>query len=186
MLIRDCCLFCSFLTTSIVGIFWCRNRMPQHHHEPNLDPSLVPKVEFHHLVKRYNRRSDAEPALNDFNLTLYQDQITSLIGHNGAFRNGLVALFLSFRVVSSLFRLFRLVFFFRRRSRKIDLRGVANGDARTHVWRLHHRRQIDCTRNACGPSLRRFLPSGQYSVRSTDCARSHLHLHANQRKICFG
>ena len=76
--------------------FWfvvVSQRVREYDHEPNLDPSLVPKVEFRHLVKRYGRRKDADPALNDLNLTLYQDQITSLIGHNGRYNRAPIAIF---------------------------------------------------------------------------------------------
>ena len=46
------------------------------------DPSLKARVEIQHLTKRY--KSSEFPALNDLDLTLYESQITALLGHNGA------------------------------------------------------------------------------------------------------
>lgn len=48
------------------------------------DPSWVPRVVIDDLVKRYNRKPSTPPAVNHLNLTLYESQITCLLGHNGA------------------------------------------------------------------------------------------------------
>lgn len=49
-----------------------------------LDPSLVPRVRISHLVKQYSNSRDKPPAVNDLTLTMYESQITCLLGHNGA------------------------------------------------------------------------------------------------------
>lgn len=56
----------------------------QFEHEPNVDPTRVAMVEFLNIEKRYGKGKGASvPALRNFSLTLYQDQITSLVGPNG-------------------------------------------------------------------------------------------------------
>lgn len=61
-----------------------RHSIRQFEHEPNLDPTRVAMVELRSVEKRYCIRKGASvPALVDFSLTLYQDQITTLIGPNG-------------------------------------------------------------------------------------------------------
>lgn len=45
------------------------------------DPHLIPRIVTKSLVKRYNKAADA--AVNHLNLTLYESQITTLLGHNG-------------------------------------------------------------------------------------------------------
>lgn len=52
--------------------------------EPVTDPAWIPRVEIQDLVKRYNKNLAAPPAVNHLNLTLYESQITCLLGHNGA------------------------------------------------------------------------------------------------------
>ena len=47
------------------------------------DDSLTPQVFIQHLVKDYNTKGQ-KPAVNDLNLTMYESQITCLLGHNGA------------------------------------------------------------------------------------------------------
>lgn len=47
-----------------------------------VDESLVPKVRIQNLVKAYKK--GLQPAVNNLNLSLYEDQITCLLGHNGA------------------------------------------------------------------------------------------------------
>lgn len=51
--------------------------------EPVTDPALVPKVFINDLVKVYNKKQ-VKPSVNHLNLTLYESQITALLGHNGA------------------------------------------------------------------------------------------------------
>lgn len=53
-------------------------------YETVTDPSWVPRVVIDDLVKRYNRKPGTPPAVNHLNLTLYESQITCLLGHNGA------------------------------------------------------------------------------------------------------
>lgn len=45
------------------------------------DQSLIPRVIVKDLVKKYNKNAD--PAVNHLSLTLYESQITTLLGHNG-------------------------------------------------------------------------------------------------------
>ena len=47
-----------------------------------VDDSLVPKVQIKNLVKVYKK--GLKPAVNNLSLSLYEDQITCLLGHNGA------------------------------------------------------------------------------------------------------
>mmetsp|Transcript_4477 Transcript_4477/g.10555 ORF Transcript_4477/g.10555 Transcript_4477/m.10555 type:complete len:2546 (+) Transcript_4477:319-7956(+) len=49
------------------------------------DTSLLPKVQIRGLVKQYFKGKTAfPPAVDGLNLTMYESQITSLLGHNGA------------------------------------------------------------------------------------------------------
>lgn len=57
-----------------------------------MDPSLIPKVEIHNLVKCYNKKSGNRPAVNNFSFTFYQDQITALIGCNGSGKSTVIGL----------------------------------------------------------------------------------------------
>jgi ABC-type multidrug transport system fused ATPase/permease subunit len=52
--------------------------------EPMVDSTLIPRVDIQDLVKRYNKNPDVPAAVNHLNLTLYESQITCLLGHNGA------------------------------------------------------------------------------------------------------
>ena len=45
------------------------------------DLALVPTVVMENLVKKYSKKADA--AVDHLNLTLYESQITTLLGHNG-------------------------------------------------------------------------------------------------------
>jgi ABC-type lipopolysaccharide export system ATPase subunit len=49
-----------------------------------VDSTLIPRVDIQDLVKRYNKNPDVPAAVNHLNLTLYESQITCLLGHNGA------------------------------------------------------------------------------------------------------
>jgi ATP-binding cassette, subfamily A (ABC1), member 3 len=53
--------------------------------EPVNDPALVPRVIINNLVKRYNKKQ-VKPSVNHLNLTLYESQITALLGHNGEYK----------------------------------------------------------------------------------------------------
>lgn len=53
-------------------------------YESVTDPSWVPRVVIDDLVKRYKKKPDVPPAVDHLNLTLYESQITCLLGHNGA------------------------------------------------------------------------------------------------------
>jgi len=55
------------------------------------DPSLIPRVSIHNLVKRYKKGKDASPAVDNLNLTLYESQITCLLGHNGAGKSSTIS-----------------------------------------------------------------------------------------------
>jgi ABC-type multidrug transport system ATPase subunit len=58
-----------------------------------MDPSLKPRVRFQNIVKKYyRRRKDIPMAVNDLCLTLYEDQITALLGHNGAGKSTLIGI----------------------------------------------------------------------------------------------
>lgn len=46
------------------------------------DPALIPRVFINDLVKVYNKKQ-VKPSVNHLNLTLYESQITALLGHNG-------------------------------------------------------------------------------------------------------
>lgn len=59
--------------------------------EPVNDPALLPRVFINDLVKRYGKK-DTKPAVNRLNLTLYESQITALLGHNGAGKTSTVSL----------------------------------------------------------------------------------------------
>jgi hypothetical protein len=50
--------------------------------EPVNDPALIPRVFVHDLVKMYSKKQP-KPSVNHLNLTLYESQITALLGHNG-------------------------------------------------------------------------------------------------------
>ena len=67
----------------VFAFLCCNSSIRQFEHEPNMDPSLHAMVEFRNLDKRYRKGNKNVPALSGLNLTLYQNQITSLIGHNG-------------------------------------------------------------------------------------------------------
>ena len=60
--------------------------------EPVMDASLVPRVIIHDLVKKYNTKRDTPPAVNNLNLTLYESQITCLLGHNGAGKTSTISI----------------------------------------------------------------------------------------------
>ena len=60
--------------------------------EPVMDVSLVPRVSIHGLVKKYNKKDDTPPAVNNLNLTLYESQITCLLGHNGAGKTSTISI----------------------------------------------------------------------------------------------
>ena len=55
------------------------------------DPALIPRVFINDLVKRYNNKAP-KPAINHLNLTLYESQITGLLGHNGAGKTSTVSI----------------------------------------------------------------------------------------------
>jgi ATP-binding cassette, subfamily A (ABC1), member 3 len=74
------------------GLFSIINSEGQHNHEPNTDPSLIPRVEIRKLVKLYNKKSGNRPAVNNLSFTLYQDQITALLGSNGAGKSTIIGL----------------------------------------------------------------------------------------------
>jgi len=57
--------------------------------EPD-DPSLVPRVCIHNLVKKYSMKRDVSPAVNNLNLNFYESQITCLLGHNGAGKTSVI------------------------------------------------------------------------------------------------
>lgn len=49
------------------------------------DEDFTPKVFIENLLKQYKKRGPASaPAVDHLNLTLYENQITALLGHNGA------------------------------------------------------------------------------------------------------
>ncbi|CAJ1947143.1 unnamed protein product [Cylindrotheca closterium] len=53
--------------------------------EPVNDTNLIPKVQIRGLVKQYFKGKTAfPPAVDGLNLTMYESQITALLGHNGA------------------------------------------------------------------------------------------------------
>jgi len=53
--------------------------------EPVKDTNLLPKVQIRGLVKQYSKGKTAfPPAVDGLNLTMYESQITALLGHNGA------------------------------------------------------------------------------------------------------
>eukprot|EP00546_Thalassionema_frauenfeldii_P021997 CAMPEP_0178898090 /NCGR_PEP_ID=MMETSP0786-20121207/2129_1 /TAXON_ID=186022 /ORGANISM="Thalassionema frauenfeldii, Strain CCMP 1798" /LENGTH=2244 /DNA_ID=CAMNT_0020568753 /DNA_START=187 /DNA_END=6921 /DNA_ORIENTATION=+ len=54
----------------------------QDNFEPVIDDTLTPTVFIRNLSKSYNKK--AKPAVHDLTLTLYESQITCLLGHNGA------------------------------------------------------------------------------------------------------
>jgi ABC-type multidrug transport system ATPase subunit len=60
--------------------------------EPVTDPLLVARVSIHALVKRYSRKHDDPPAVNNLNLTMYESQITCLLGHNGAGKTSTISM----------------------------------------------------------------------------------------------
>lgn len=60
-------------------------------YEPVTDSSWVPRVVIDDLVKRYNKKPDVPPAVDHLNLTLYESQITCLLGHNGAGKTSTIA-----------------------------------------------------------------------------------------------
>lgn len=53
------------------------------------DEALLPKVYIKNLTKQYNKK--AKPAVNNLDLTLYESQITALLGHNGAGKTSTVS-----------------------------------------------------------------------------------------------
>ena len=55
------------------------------------DHSFVPKVIVSDVVKQYKKRSIYPPAVNHLNLTLYESQISCLLGHNGAGKSSTVS-----------------------------------------------------------------------------------------------
>jgi len=55
------------------------------------DPSMAPKVRIKGLVKRYNTKQDVPAAVNDLNLSMYESQITCLLGHNGAGKSSTIS-----------------------------------------------------------------------------------------------
>jgi ABC-type polysaccharide/polyol phosphate transport system ATPase subunit len=63
-------------------IIWVCNRLDI---ECVADVHLIPRVDISNLVKQYNK-DDTEypPAVDGLNLTMYESQITALLGHNGA------------------------------------------------------------------------------------------------------
>jgi len=54
------------------------------------DPALIPRVFLNDLVKCYTKSK--KPAVNHLNLTLYESQIISLLGHNGAGKTSTIAM----------------------------------------------------------------------------------------------
>ena len=48
------------------------------------DPRLRARVQIENLVKQYTKNSAVPPAVDKLSLTLYESQITALLGHNGA------------------------------------------------------------------------------------------------------
>jgi ATP-binding cassette subfamily A (ABC1) protein 3 len=56
------------------------------------DSSLAPQIQIHNLVKQYNNKASVKPAVNDLNFTLYESQITTLLGHNGSGKSTTVSL----------------------------------------------------------------------------------------------
>ena len=60
--------------------------------EPVTDPSWIPRVVIDDLVKRYSKKPDIPPAVNHLNLTLYESQITCLLGHNGAGKTSTISI----------------------------------------------------------------------------------------------
>jgi ABC-type uncharacterized transport system ATPase subunit len=50
------------------------------------DPSLLPRVQIKKLVKQYFKDVSFPPAVDNLDLNLYESQITTLLGHNGAGR----------------------------------------------------------------------------------------------------
>lgn len=48
------------------------------------DPRLRARVHIENLVKQYTKNYAVPPAVDKLNLTLYESQITALLGHNGA------------------------------------------------------------------------------------------------------
>lgn len=50
------------------------------------DPSLLPRVQIKNLVKQYFKDVSFPPAVDNLDLNLYESQITTLLGHNGAGR----------------------------------------------------------------------------------------------------
>jgi ABC-type multidrug transport system ATPase subunit len=76
-----------FFEIIFVGLFsnvFNFSSMLHQNHERVTDPSLCPCVEIRNLVKCYSKKKGAIPAVNKFSFSLYQDQITALLGHNGA------------------------------------------------------------------------------------------------------
>jgi len=55
------------------------------------DPALIPRVFINDLVKNYNSKAP-KPAVNHLSLTLYESQITALLGHNGAGKTSTVSI----------------------------------------------------------------------------------------------
>ena len=57
-------------------------------YEPIMDRSLIPRVVVRDLYKVYGnmrRKKAVVPAVNHLDLTLYESQITTLLGHNGTY-----------------------------------------------------------------------------------------------------
>lgn len=72
----------SFISPSLTFAHFHPFHTKRADHEPIRDLSLIPGIRIENLVKRYKRK--APPAVNNLNLTLYESQITALLGHNGA------------------------------------------------------------------------------------------------------
>jgi len=52
---------------------------------------LLPRVRIQNLIKRYNKKPHVPPAVNNLNLSLYESQITCLLGHNGAGKSSTIS-----------------------------------------------------------------------------------------------
>lgn len=79
---------CDFGILSRAGISLLTNLFITFHSSEDIekvtDPRLSARVQIKNLVKQYTKKSDVPPAVNKLNLTLYESQITALLGHNGA------------------------------------------------------------------------------------------------------
>jgi len=72
-------------------VLFVRNRSKSDYHESFDSLSMSPCVEIKNLVKRYGRK-EGKRGIHNVSVTLYQGQVTALLGHNGAGKSTLIGI----------------------------------------------------------------------------------------------